>query len=162
MPAITQKEFAQRKGVTQSAVSQGVKDGRIPLTEDGLIDPDVADAIYSPEDSIRGQYSKAKAHKEISLARIARITCLEKEGKVLDTEEVKRAMETLGEMLVRDIDRLQGYSDELVSIAVKDGTKGMRRRLKEISRGIRQTIADYLTLEAVGVDMDVSPGDEAD
>ena len=150
MTKMTQAEYAQHKGVSRSAINQAIKANKIPLNKDGLIETEVADVVYSPENNVSGEYLKAKAHREESLARIARVTCLEKEGKVLDTEEVKRAMETLGEMLVRDIDQLQGYSDELVSIAIKDGTKGMRARLKEISREIRRTITDNLTIDAVG------------
>ncbi len=160
MPAVTQAEYARLKNVSPAAISKAVKVGTVLLNKDGLIETEDADAVYTPGKNINAQYSTAKAVRETYLARITKIACQKAEGEVLNTEDVRHAMERLGEMLVRDIDQLQGFTDELVSIAIKDGTKGMRRRLKEISRGIRQTIADYLTLEAVGVDMD-SPDDEA-
>lgn len=147
MPAMTQAEFARRKGVTQSAISQAVKADRIRLNDDGLIEVEAADEFYS-QGRVNGQLAKAKTVRETYLAKKAKLDYEKSVGLLLDAEDVKRAMETLGEMLVRDIDQLQGYSDELVSIGAKDGTKGMRVRLKEISREIRRTITDNLKLDA--------------
>ncbi len=158
MELMNQREYAAHRNVTPQRINALVSDGRIQVENDGKIDVAKADLqLDGTADAALARYQKMSATGSLTEARTAsesyrgrllELDYRQRTGEVLDAEDARRAMETLGEMLVRDIDQLQGYADELVSIAVKDGTKGMRARLKAISREIRQTITDNLTLDA--------------
>ena len=83
MPAVTQADYARRKDVSPAAISKAIKTGKISPNKDGLIETDVADAVYSPG-KYNGQLTKAKTVRETYLAKKAKLDYEKSAGLVLD------------------------------------------------------------------------------
>lgn len=58
--------------------------------------------------------------------------------------EVKEAGATIGEAVVRSIDRLPTYAEAISTIAAKGGAHGVRATLKEIAWSLRTEIAEAI------------------
>ena len=114
---ITQSEYARRRGVSRQAVSLAVRDGRIPTTEGGKIDPRVADRQWrantdeaKPRNSVSGHpragagrpeaepenghakgpsYAQLRAVREGYEARLKRLEYEERMGRLVSREAVK-------------------------------------------------------------------------
>ena len=67
-------------------------------------------------------------------------------ANTLRAADVAEAMEQLGEILGREIDRLQTYAPAINKIAKTGGAKTLRPELRKLSRTLRQTMAEALTI----------------
>lgn len=112
------RQYAKHRGVSAMAVSKAVKAGRISLTPDKLIDPEVADAEWTKNTRVNPfEHQKTKSPepelvapklgpdgRPLSMADAQLQTEIEKhrklkaendriEGKTLDAEDVRRTWE---------------------------------------------------------------------
>lgn len=107
MPQVSLRQYAKHRGVSHTAVEKAVKQGRIQLTPDGKIDPEVADRDWSrnsspvnaPRRPFRtptvGEgpasgptYAQSRAVRELYLARLAKIEFEERAAKLVSRDEV--------------------------------------------------------------------------
>ncbi len=109
------REYARHRGVSHTAVRKALQTGRIHLDADGKIDPAQADSSWanntrssvatsrgnaqrvetSPEQTTERQvssgapdYNKARAVKEFYAARLAKLEFEEREGKLVNIDEI--------------------------------------------------------------------------
>jgi hypothetical protein len=125
MAVMSQRQYAERRGVAHSAVQRAIRTGRISTSPDGRIDADVADTEwrkntrqYAPavtrrqasvddDDPTADQYIKARAVRMHFEARIARIQYEQLAGSVISANEVKVAAFT----------QYRRYRDSMLNIA---------------------------------------------
>lgn len=94
--AITQAEYARRRGCTEGAVRRAIRDGRITLLADGRIDPVAADAQWQRNTRVRmGSRSTAEA------AVLGARRLLDARGSAID-EPLWRLAEEIGAIMARD------------------------------------------------------------
>jgi hypothetical protein len=110
MAIMSQRAYAQHRGVAHKAVQKAIESGRISTTPDGKIDSDLADQEWArntrsaaPQVRQRGphdedgegfsasQYTKARAFREFYQARLAKIEYEERVGKLVSKDEVQIA-----------------------------------------------------------------------
>ena len=104
MALLTQAQYAKARGVTRQAVSQAVREGRIPLVT-GKIDPTVADVAFDQQVAAlitMPSYAESKAAKAAFDARLRKMQCDTLAGKLISFEE---SQQLYSEMIVqaRDI-----------------------------------------------------------
>lgn len=104
----TQAEYAAHRRCSRAAVNKAIKAGRIALTDDGRIDPAVADAAWlrnsrarvhptsraaskapPPGDDV-ADYSESRARRESAEASLAELALGEANGTLLSRESVER------------------------------------------------------------------------
>jgi hypothetical protein len=173
MLEMNQTEYARHRGVTKQAVAWLVKAGKIELITkpDGskVIDAAAADlalgetrerivtrddeatdaapaAPTSPPEG--GGLTKAKTATEVYRARLAQLEYEERIGHLLKTDDVTRSAELCGEAIVRDIDRLSTYAEDVAVAFGRGGVPAVRTLLKEIARSLRVTIGANMRLLA--------------
>lgn len=117
------RAYAQRRGVSHTAVAKALKTGRIGLEADGTIDPLKADAQWTrntlPSQKLNASkaatapvstpvaapdYQTSRAMREAYAARLTKLDFEERAGKLLDADAVKAKHFTLARLLR---DRLQ-------------------------------------------------------
>jgi hypothetical protein len=115
---MSQSEYARRRGVSQQAVNKAVRAGRIPTTNNGMLDPVVADAAWdrntrprsdlAPDDTPdavaddsgsshdlaardrpQATYTAARALREVYLAKQAKLDFERSQAKLIPVEEVR-------------------------------------------------------------------------
>ena len=109
------REYARHRGVSHTAVRKALQAGRIHLEADGKIDPAQADSLWANNtrssvatsrgrfqqaESLSGQiierhvsssapdYNKARAVKEFYAARLAKLEFEDREGKLVNIDEI--------------------------------------------------------------------------
>jgi hypothetical protein len=95
---LTRKEYGAHRGITRQRVDRLIAQGRVPLTDDGLIDPVVADAqleVTAPEAAKVNGNKPSPALEKLRLVQAARA---ESAKKILDLEYRRRK----GELVVAD------------------------------------------------------------
>lgn len=169
MTSMSQAEYARHRGVSRQAISKLVKAEKIPLDAAGRIDVAAADYALgevresiddeSPEPTPRSdapprfagegiQLTKARTATEVYRARIAQLEFEERTGKLLPVDQVRQAMERCAEALVRDIDQLPSFADDIAAAFAAGGLAGLRDELKKKSRQFRETLARTMSLTA--------------
>ena len=145
MPTITQAEFARLKGVSPAAINKAVKSGRIRLNADGLIDTEAADLTYTPEKINAGAaLTQAKVVTEKLRAKQAMLDYQARIGNLLDRQEVIESMETIGELIVHDMETLLNSAAAITAAAHKGGERAVKKALKDAVYRVRKTIANNL------------------
>lgn len=155
MPGMTQKEYAEHRGVKPPHINRLVKAGKIPLRADGTINPADADfaldkdrarvntpaprAPSAPGDG-RG-LTQARTATEVYKARMARLQYEERLGKVLPLDGVVDAAATCGETVVRLVRSVSMHADVLSAASARAGVAGLRVALKGIERELCTRIA---------------------
>jgi hypothetical protein len=67
-------------------------------------------------------------------------------GKLLEADDVARAMARCAEALIHDVDQIAARADDVVTAYTRNGVAGVRALLKQISRDTRETIANNMRL----------------
>ncbi len=172
MIEMSQAEYARHRGVSKQAVNKLIAAGKIPFRERAgrkVIDAAAADFALGenreridtrPEreesesprsflgtESTAG-LTKARTATEVYRARIAQLEYEERIGKKLDADAVTRAMQVCAERLVREIDQLPSFAEDLAAAFSRDGLNGMRAAIKDVSRRLRETLARSMTVTA--------------
>lgn len=96
--ALTQKEAAERLGISPSTLRKHTKDGRVPRNEDDSYPwPEVRDAYLDLKVKAkrkrqsgfgRESYEDARARKFAAQARLAELDVLEREGELVAADDV--------------------------------------------------------------------------
>ena len=145
MPAVTQAAYARLRGVSPAAINKAIKSGRIRLNAAGLIDAEAADATYTPEKINAGAaLTRAKVATEELRAKRAALDYEERVGSLLDRQEVIESMETIGELIVHDMETLQNSAAAITAAAHKGGERAVKKALKDAVYRVRKTIANNL------------------
>ena len=162
---MNQRQYAAHRGVTPQRISHLVGEGRIELDENGLIDVAKADLVLDgitktsvsrhQNRSVGGSLTEARVRTEEFRAHLLELDYRKRVGQVLDAEEAQVAIERLGELLVRDLEQLPTYSDQILDAALTDGLSGVKKKMKELVREIRVTITNNLTLNVVDDEPDI-------
>ncbi|WP_440640266.1 hypothetical protein ACSHT2_02675 [Bradyrhizobium sp. PUT101] len=92
--------------------------------------------------------TKARTETEVYRAERARLELEEKRGKLLKVEDVVASMEKCGAVIVRELEALPNFADELVAAIAKDGAGGARSVLKRIGREVRAQLEQNMRLAA--------------
>ncbi|MEA1052333.1 hypothetical protein U5801_21360 [Lamprobacter modestohalophilus] len=139
---LSQRAYAQHRGVSHEAVRKAIKSGRITPLPDGRIDPVVADAQWdantlpaqtpaksessapasdSTQRSNVPPYAVSRAAREAINARLAKLELEERSGKLINADEARVTTFNLARQLR---DRLQQIprtlAPELVATVVAD------------------------------------------
>ncbi len=92
---LTQKQFADHKGVSESYVSQWIKRDEVPLVKNKL-DLEVADRYWNKRPRNRAKmvdFNTARTTKMIAEARTAEMNADELQGKLVRTDSVLQSWE---------------------------------------------------------------------
>lgn len=163
MEGITQAEYARRRGVTRQTINEYVSDGRIALLPNGRIDPDAADKalddIHKQRVTARDEprtpgLASARAADAIYSARLRQLDYEARVGQLLPTKDVVRAMERCAEDMVRVIDRLPTYAEDLAVAYDRKGIAGLRAALRSAAREQREALAASMSLGDKDADPD--------
>jgi hypothetical protein len=102
MPLVSVRKYAERRGVSHTAVQKAIKQGRIKPTADGKIDVEQADRDWDRNTSpvnapkrtpksdgatVGPTYAQSRAVRELYLARLAKIEFEERAGKLISRDE---------------------------------------------------------------------------
>ncbi|MBR1170524.1 hypothetical protein [Bradyrhizobium liaoningense] len=98
--------------------------------------------------------TKARTETEIYRAERARIELEEKRGKLLKVEDVVASMEKCAAVIVRELEVLPNFADEIAAAIAKDGAGGARSVLKRVAREVRTQLEQNMRL-AAAADRDV-------
>jgi DNA-binding transcriptional ArsR family regulator len=104
-----------------------------------------ADAAAAERDPTYTEELRRKAGFEADLKQLQ----LERErGRLLDVEDATNAMARCAEVIVRDIDQLPTFADDLMAAFNRGGVSALRDELKKRVRQLRETLHRSLTLLA--------------
>lgn len=165
---MTPAEYARHRGVSRQAISK-LLGKKIPFREERgkkLIDAAAADRAMGetqerlsvstdPETSEHSGFGKfaesspllkARTATEAIRARTAALEYDERIGRLLQTDDVMRAMEKCAAAIVRDIDQLPNFAEDIASAMQVGGVTAVRLKLKEIARNTRIVLAESMRL----------------
>jgi hypothetical protein len=118
-------QFDRAVGEVGDAIKEGAAETRAEI-----------EAVESP--ALRDHQARAAQYA----ADLKFLDLEERLGALVPVVEVEEAAAKCAEATVRIIDRLPTYADSIASAVGKDGPAGARAKLKEITREIRQAIAE--------------------
>ncbi|PPQ17953.1 hypothetical protein CV770_18475 [Bradyrhizobium sp. AC87j1] len=99
-------------------------------------------------DSNVARLTRAKTATEIYRARTAELEYDQRVGKLLSTEDVTRSMEKCAAVIVRELEGLPNFADEIAAAIAKDGLPGARQALKNIARNVRLALEQNMRVVA--------------
>ena len=110
------------------------------------LDDDVARNISGGKAPADPTYTKELTRKAGYDADLRKIEIDKQRGLLLPIEDVRNAMERCAEAIVRDIDQLPAFADDLAAAVARSGVSGLRDALKAKARELRQTLAQRMSL----------------
>ena len=138
---MNQTEYARHAGITQSAVSQAIKAGKIPVEADGSIDPIRADMAR------RSQVEQQKARAETAKAELLELKVKTARGELIELAHVVTCAEVTGRQIRQALDSLMIEADDFVQLP---NAPAVRQALKKHMRAIEERIAQALEDFAAG------------
>lgn len=90
--------------------------------------------------------TKARTATEVYRARTAQLEYEQKIGKLLSIEDVTFAMEKCASLIVRELEQLPNFADEIAAALTRDGIQGARVTLKNIARNVRSALEQNMRL----------------
>jgi len=99
-------------------------------------------------DSSVARLTQARTATEIYRARTAELEYDARVGKLLSTEDVTRSMERCAAVIVRELEGLPNFADEIAAAIAKDGLPGARQALKNIARNVRLALEQNMRVVA--------------
>lgn len=91
----------------------------------------------------------ARTATEIYRARTAELEYEQRVGKLLAVEDVTRAMERCAAIIVRELEQLPNFADDLAAALSRDGVPGMRQVLKNMARDVRGRLEQNMRVAPV-------------
>lgn len=137
------------------AEAGAVDEAAIGADDDGDDAVDLGQAIARPAAPINpalAELTKQKVSTETYRAELLRLEHQQKIGQLLPIEDVTAAMQKCAGVIVRELDQLPTFADELAAAVKADGIAGARVALKKISRNIREQLEANMRLAGAGVD----------
>lgn len=92
--------------------------------------------------------TQARTATEIYRARTAELEYDQKVGRLLSVDDVTRAMEKCAAVIVREIEQLPNFADEIAAAHAREGVPAVRITLKNIARTIRGALEQSMRLTA--------------
>jgi len=162
--AVSVREFARRKGVSDTAIHKAVERGEITREPDGRIDP-AKNAHWSPRAQIRGQgddlsghtraapeeerpsgipdYAKSRAIREAYAARLAKLEFEEKSGRLVSADEVRIEQFRIARALRDRLLQLPAkIAPEIVALVVEDADVVAVEQMLETA--LRELLAEFV------------------
>lgn len=149
---MTVVEYAKHRGVTEPGVRKALRDGRIGLRDDGMIDVDEADADWEANTNPAKQrgrppattggsmppYAVSRAAKEYHAARKQRLDTDFAEGRLTDAGQAEAAWADVGAFVLQEVGSIpmrvtNRLPDEWRKEVYKILTEETRRVLASIS-----------------------------
>ena len=163
MSDMTKTEYARHRDVKQPYISKLIRQGKIPVKENGRIN--AADADFALDGNrervpVRaeaepsggfdgghgGRLTQAKVGTEIYRARLAQLEYELKVGKLVSVNDVRASMDICAEALARDLDRLPAFTDDLATAFTRGGIKDLRKALGKVAREMRAQMVENMRL----------------
>lgn len=88
MARLNQNQYAKYKGVTRQAVSKAIKEGRLKLGKDGLIDTGEPEGAPAPKAEAMPAYATSKAAAAAYDARLKQLEYQRQKGEVVEVTKV--------------------------------------------------------------------------
>lgn len=92
--------------------------------------------------------TKARTATEIYKARTAELEYDQRVGKLFATADVTRSMEICAAVIVRELEQLPNFADEISAAMSRDGLAGVRITLKNIARNVRSALEQSMRVVA--------------
>lgn len=96
--------------------------------------------------------TQARTATEIYRARTAELDYDQKIGKLLAVEDVTRSMERCAAVIVRELEQLPNFADEIAAAIARDGLQGARITLKNIARNVRAALEQHMRVVSADED----------
>ncbi len=103
-------------------------------------------------------YTKELTRKAGYDADLKQIEIEKQRGQLLAIDDVTDAMSRCAEAMVRDIDQLQTFAEDLGAAMSRGGVAAIREELKKRSRQLRETLKQSMTLLATAEDDEIEDG----
>jgi DNA-binding IscR family transcriptional regulator len=103
-----------------------------------------AETKADDEPSSNPAYRDHQAREKQYSADLKFLELQQRLGKLVEREDVERAADEAGELLVAVVDRLPTHAERIAAAVGKDGPSGARVALKEIAREVRTALADAI------------------
>lgn len=123
------------------------------------LDDDVADNISGGKAPADPTYTKELTRKAGYDADLRKIDIDRQRGLLLEIGDVRVAMEECAAAIVRDIDQLPAYADDLAAAMSRAGVPGLRDALKAKAKQLRETLARSMSLLGTPKDDDEEEGE---
>ena len=159
MALMTKAQYAKHRGVTPQAISKLVKNDRVLVTEDGLIDSDISDVLlaeFSDQDSTTSQlanklsgidsYARQRTILTQYKAELAKIELDKAKGMVVDADQVRRAAFDTAR---RVRDTILNLPDRIAPlVATADGVHAIRTLLDtELRKALLELYNEFIPAE---------------
>jgi hypothetical protein len=147
--------------VAAADLALGESKSRVASPNELPLGPAAAPAAAAPAARDTPSLTKARERQADYDARLKQLDYEVRIGKLLKAEDVLRSMEICGEAIARDLDQIQNRADDLVTAYTRGGVSAVRVLLREITKGVRGTLAANMKLLAAAEDETVE-GDEVE
>ncbi|WP_439363094.1 hypothetical protein ACNJYD_19905 [Bradyrhizobium sp. DASA03005] len=148
-------DHALGEGRERVLLDQPEPDDLLASLDSEVVAPRVTPAPVRPEQHEHiAALTKARTETETYRAERARIELEEKRGKLLKVEDVVASMEKCAAVIVRELEALPNFADEIAAAIAKDGAGGARSVLKRVAREVRTQLEQNMRL-AAAADRDV-------
>lgn len=97
-------------------------------------------------------YTKELTRKAGYDADLKKMQLQQQRGELLEIADVQSAMERCAEAVVRDIDQLPAFADDLAAAVASGGVPALRELLKVKARELRERLRRSMTTLAIGQD----------
>lgn len=99
-------------------------------------------------DSGVARLTQVRTAEVLYKARFAELAYDKEVGKLLETKDVTRAMERCAAVIVRELEGLPNFADDIAAAIAKDGLPGARQALKNIARNVRLALEQNMRVVA--------------
>ncbi|MCX5513432.1 winged helix-turn-helix domain-containing protein [Kaistia algarum] len=136
--SVTQEATDPAKIVARETVAR-VR-GRRSTEPDDVSEPGSKDPTYTQELTRKAGYDADL--KEIEIGRL--------QGRLRDVVDIQTSAAKVGELMVRDLEQLPSFADDLAGALAAGGVQALREELKRRVRAIREGMARNLANLAAG------------
>jgi hypothetical protein len=119
--------------------------------DEGEVDPTFgssASTARSPQNDNIAALTRARTATEVYRARMAELEYEQQVGKLLAVEDVTAAMQHCAAVVVREVDQLPNFADEISAAFERDGVQGLRLTLKNVARNVRLALEQNMRIAA--------------
>lgn len=111
-----------------------------------VADPIAGDAALSKDPTYTQELTRKAGYE----ADLKEIEIRRQQGALREVRDIEASVAKVGEVLVRDIDQLPGFAEDIFAAATKGGVAAVRDELKRRARAMRETMVRNLGNLAAG------------
>jgi len=163
---VTRAEFARLQGVSRKTVTKYVQTGRVSLVvRNGreFIDPvaarialkgtvqraqetrDILEGAVAVEPSpVTPSLTQFKTETERERSALLRLQREERQGKLVDRDQVELEQETAARMVRRALDAVPSHAEDIFAAGKQSGVAGVRKALKGMMREAQEQLAQSI------------------